>query len=483
MGILLVLFYGVLSIPVTKPITVSGAVQKSFAWNRDEAWKALEARFRQARASGCPSVAPEIGQRFLEGNKHLEVMAGRQFGPDDRFFDRVEANLFQLGSLLAACPDRIGEYTRLVTSLRAAVKYQSRAWDVNEQAVRDRLYRLMYGGRTALEEVMLQAPGKAVSSVVIGTDEPSRTPSFQRAGITFHSGDILVSRGGAPTSSLIARGNDYPGNFSHIALLYVDEVTGTPRIIESHIERGIVISTVDEYIRDKKLRIMILRVRADHPLLIKDPLLPHRAAKMAFDEVKARHIPYDFEMNFHEPSKKFCSEVASYAYGSMGMKLWNIVTTMSSPGLVHWLSDFGVRYFKTQAPADLEYDPQIVVVAEWRDRDALWQAHVDNAVIDALLEAAEKGARLDYAWYLLAPARLAKAYSMLLNLFGKAGPVPEGMDAATALKSIALDKMHARLKKEVLARAGSFEKSNGYRPPYWELVQLARQSRGKQQPK
>lgn len=481
LGIALGVLYLVLSIPVTDTVRVNGAGKKSFAWNQDEAWRALEAKFRQARSSGCPSVTAEIGQRLLEGNNQLAVMASKQFSPAEQFFDGVEANLFQLGPLMAACPERIKEYAQLTTSLRAAVKAQSRQWDVREQAVRDRLYRLLYGGRTALEEVMLQAPGKDMPAVVIGTDEPSQAPSLQRAGITFHSGDILVSRGGAPTSALIARGNDYPGNFSHIALLYIDEATRTPSLIEAHIERGVVISSLEEYIKDKKLRIMVLRVRTDHPLLIKDPLLPHRAAKMAFDEVKARHIPYDFEMDFREPSKKFCSEVASQPYNAMGITLWNIITTMSSPGLVNWLSDFGVRNFVTQAPADLEYDPQLVVVAEWRDREALWMAHVDDAIIDSLLEGADKGDRLTYSWYLLAPARLAKAYSMLLNRFGKVGPVPEGMDAGTALKSMTLDSKHQRLKQAVMAKADVFEKNNGYRPPYWELVKIAREARGAQQ--
>ncbi len=482
LGIALGALYLLLSIPVTDTVRAKGAGKKSFAWNQDEAWRALEAKFRQTRSSGCPNASQEIRERLLEGDKQLAAMAVRQFGPADTFFDGVEANLFQLGPLMAACPDSAGEYAKLVTSLRAAVKVQSRQWDVREQAVRDRLYRLLYGGRTALEEVMLQAPEEAMPAIMIGTDEPSRTPAFQRpGGIVFHSGDILVSRGGAPTSALIARGNDYPGNFSHIALLYVDEATHTPSIIEAHIERGVVISSLDEYIKDKKLRIMVLRLRADHPLLIKDPFLPHRAAKMAFDEVKTRHIPYDFEMNFNEPSKQFCSEVASNAYSSMGVTLWNIITTMSSPGLVNWLSDFGVRNFVTQAPADLEYDPQLVVVAEWRDREALWKAQVDNAIIDSLLEGADQGDRLTYDWYLLAPARLAKAYSMLLNLFGKVGPVPEGMDSATALRSMALDKRHERLKKAVLARADAFEKNNGYRPPYWELVKIAREARGIQQ--
>ena len=465
--------YLLLSIPPGAAPKMQGAGKQSFAWNQNQVWQALEAKFRNARMSGCAVTSAEISQHLQEGNRQLAALAGNQFGPSDPLFDAVELNLFNLGPLMAACPEHISEYAKLVISVRDAVKLQSREWDVHDRKVRDRLYRLLYGGRTALEEVVLQAPKDSISAIEPGTSEPSQTPSFRRAEVEFHSGDVLISRGGAPTSALIARGNDYPGNFSHIGLLYVDETTHTPSIIEAHIERGVVISSLEEYLKDVKFRVMAMRVRADHPLLVKDPMLPHKAAKMAYDEVKRRHIPYDFEMNFKEPSKQFCSEVASHVYDSYGVTLWNIITTMSSPGIVNWLGDFGVRYFETQAPADLEYDPQLVVVAEWRDRAELWNDHVDNAVVEAMLEQADRGYRLGYDWYLLAPARLAKAYSMLLNRFGKVGPIPEGMSADVALKSLTLDKLHKRMKEKVLAAASSFEQKNGYRPPYWELVRMA----------
>ncbi len=470
---MLFLSHGMLSIAAEDTPRKIGAGKTPFAWNQNEMWQALETRFRDARAAGCPGAASEIEQRLQEGNRQLTVMAGGQLEPADQIFDAVESNLFSLGPLMAACPGRIDEYIKLITSVRNALKKQSIKWDVSDRKVRDRLYRLLYGGRTALEEVMLQAPKDSFPAIVAGTNELSKTPSFQRPGGDLHSGDILVSRGGAPTSAFIARGNDYPGNFSHIALLYVDETTHMPSIIEAHIERGVVISSLEEYLKDVKLRIMVMRVRADHPLMVKDPMLPHRAAKMAYDGVKNGHTPYDFAMDFKEPSKQFCSEVASQAYSAFGINLWSITTTMSSPGVVTWLGDFGVRNFETQAPADLEYDPQVSVVAEWRDRDALWQAHVDDAIVDAMLEGADRGDRIIYPSYLLVPAGLAKAYSVMLNSFGKVGPVPEGMNVGPALRATELDKMHKRLRQEVLASAVLFEEKNGYRPPYWELVRIA----------
>ncbi len=476
MGIIAVLIvYIILSIPGWNTPQAVGSGKTSFAWDQNQMWETLEAGFREARAAGCTSVNPQVRKGLQEGRSHLMMLAGREFDPSDPLFNSVEANLFGLGPLVAACPDNLEEYSSLVTSLRDGVKRLSRTWDVRDKMVRDRLYRLLYGGRAALEEVMLQAPDNSSPAILHGIKEPSQTPSFTHGDVVLHSGDILVSRGGAPTSALIARGNDYPGNFSHIAFLYVDEQTGIPSIIEAHIEQGVVISSLEEYLKDVKLRIMVLRVRSDHPLLIKDSLIPHQAAKLAYDEAVTQLIPYDFEMDYNEPTKRFCSEVASHAYASYGVTLWNIITTMSSPGVVDWLGDFGVRQFTTQAPADLEYDPQLVVIAEWRDITTLWDDHVDNAIIEVMLEGADRGDRLSYDWYLLAPARLLKAYSAVMNHLGKEGPVPEGMSAVTAVKSQWLDKNHKQTKQKVLAAAELFKNENGYRPPYWELVNITRE--------
>jgi hypothetical protein len=262
-----------------------------------------------------------------------------------------------------------------------------------------------------------------------------------------------------------------------VALLYVDDKTGAPGIVESHIEVGVVVSTVEDYIKDKKLRVMVLRLRPDIPPMKADPMLPHKAAKRAYDEVKSRHIPYDFEMDYREPSKWFCSEVASWAYRQVGVELWQGTTRMSAPGVVKWLSYFGVTHFETQAPADLEYDPQLSVVGEWRDPETLWKDHVDNAVVEAMLEGADEGDEIPAPWWKLAPVRLAKGYSVVVNLFGGVGPVPEGMDSTAALRNLELTSMHEKIRDRVLVQAAAFQEKQGYRPPYWELVRMANQAR------
>jgi hypothetical protein len=466
---LLVLLYLPDPVPVVPPPVAS----EPFTWDQDELWAALEARFNEARKSGCAAASDELARELGALDGHIDWLQNHASTPEHARYDDLEKSLFLAGSLSGACPQTMSLLVNSVTRLRTALKVRSRDWDMSRASTRHRLYRLLYGSRTLVEEILLQGNGGGLPAIMHGIDEPSQSPAANVAGIELHSGDILVSRGGAPVSALIARGNDYPGNFSHIALVHIDD-NARVRVIEAHIEVGVTVSSLDDYLADKKLRIMVLRL--DHTLaaLGDDPLLPHRAASFALDEANSRHVPYDFAMYYDEPSQKFCSEVASAAYDEFGVSLWRGLTSMSARGVTSWLSRLGVEQFETHGPTDLEYDPQLVVVAEWRDPATLFDDHIDNAIIDAMLEGAERGDELDYDYRALPLARLAKGYSLFLNVFGKAGPIPEGMSATRALRAQWLEARHASMKDGVKARVASFRQDKGYTPPYWELVAMAR---------
>ncbi len=474
--LVLTLVYLALLIPDSEPPAPPAGPADPFVWNQDEYWSLLQARFVAARELDPAVLADSIQLGLAEAAALLDSCHRHRLEPASPLLSKLERTIFELAPWLAAQTNYLPEFLQVHNRLRRIVKDQSRHWDMSLPQTRDRLYRLLYGARTAAEETMLQHQATALPALLPATDEPSGAPSAEILGVTVHSGDILVSRGGAPTSALIARGNDYPGNFSHVALVHVAEDTWEVSIIEAHIERGVAVATVDEYLRDTKLRILMLRLRADHPALLIDPSLPHRAATIALKRAHREHIPYDFEMDYRDPTRLFCSEVVSAPYAQLNIRLWMGMSNISSPGVRSWLAAFGVVHFKTQEPSDLEYDPQLRVVAEWRDPETLRKDRLDNAVIDAMLESAEAGERLTYDRYWLPLARLAKAYSMFRNLLGGVGPVPEGMSATAALKNDRFSQQHTAIKQRLLILVDEFHDKRSYRPPYWELLRLARQA-------
>ncbi|HPF60504.1 MAG TPA: YiiX/YebB-like N1pC/P60 family cysteine hydrolase [Gemmatimonadales bacterium] len=469
-----VLLGALLAVPSGAPSgDVTPSSGRPFVWDRDTTYEALQYRFEAARTAGCSGVAA-TDSAFVGLTSAVDaVSSAAALSVGAPSLDSLEHRLFTVGAIVAACPARQAEYLALAAQAREAVKRHSRAWDMTRTETRDRLYRALYGTRAAIEEVLLQQPAASFALSEEPT-APSAAPSAVVHGVTLHSGDLLVSRGGYPTSALIARGSDYPGNFSHVALVHVDQDSHEVLVIEAHIERGVAVATAEVYLADKKLRVLVLRPRADLPALRRDPLLPHRAASAMLDRGRAEHIPYDFAMDYSDPSRLFCSEVASATYATQGVTLWTGISTITAPGLRRWLGGFGVTHFETQEPSDLEYDPQLVTVAEWRDPAALRGDHIDNAVTDAMLEGAERGDVISFQWWQLPAARLLKGYSVVREALGGVGPIPEGMSAAAALRNKAYTTRHRELAVAVDAAATAWEAERGYPPPYWVLVQLAR---------
>lgn len=457
--------------PEPRELAVAGGTP--FAWRQDARWEALERQFVEARLAGCAATEPAIESHLADLERALLSIDDARFGPLDAAWETTEHLLFEAAPLVAACPTHLPELARLQGRLRDLAKRLSASWDLAAPSTRDRLYRVLHGGRAAVDEAILQAPSH-LPEVLPGEDVPSSTPSRVVHGVRIHSGDLLLSRGTAPTSALIARGNDYPGSFSHVALVHIPFDDGAASLIEAHIERGVAIASAEDYLADAKWRLLVLRARPELPALQRRPLLPHRAASAALAEAHARRIPYDFAMDFGDPSRMFCSEVASWAYATQGVKLWMGVSRISSPGLARWLGAFGVRHFETQEPSDLEHDPQLAVVAEWRHPEGLRQDHLFSAVAEVLLEAAEGGAMIPVPRGQLALARLAKVWSWTLNRIGRVGPVPEGLSATAAVRNREFSRLHRESVRRLAARSNELEAQQGYPPPYWQLVRLAR---------
>ena len=233
----LVVLYLVLLIPDSEPQASLAIEHEPFVWNQDELWSSLEQQFSEARASGCSSLTSAIDREISEIRQLLESISSSRARPDDSRFQAVEDSLFRLSPTIAACPDRLRELMWIFDETRYVTKRQSEHWEMNSIEVRQRMYRLIYGGRAAVEEVVLQANTEQVPVVVTGREVVSKTPSVEMLGMTIHSGDMLLSRGAASYSALIARGHDYPGNFSHVALVHIDG-NGTPSFIEAHIIGG-----------------------------------------------------------------------------------------------------------------------------------------------------------------------------------------------------------------------------------------------------
>ena len=447
----------------------------AFRWDADALFTELEAKFERAGGTDLAAATATVETLAAEGERLLAGLAG-QSEPSHDELALLATLQFELAVQGAAHPSLLPSVQDFLIEARVALLDAASAW-LPDRRAHEALYRVLFGGRIALDEALIQAGPTTLPQLVVIEDVPSAAPSVVIEGVRIHSGDILLSRGGAPTSALIARGNDFPNTFSHVALAHVNAATGKATVIESLIETGSVLTSVEGYLEAKRHRILVLRLDDTHPAVVADPLVSHQAAEAMLARVRDGHMPYDFAMDWRDPGEAFCSEIVFHAYRERGVDLWPLRSAMSAPGLVAWLAAMGVREFNSLVPSDVEYDQQLRAVAEWRDAPALMDFRLDNAITDALLEEAERGATLGYAWFALPVARLLRGYSVLRSAVGATPTIPPGMGPSTALRVDALvSRIHPPLKENLVARAAGFRVERGYEAPYWSLVELARES-------
>ncbi|MDD2929946.1 MAG: YiiX/YebB-like N1pC/P60 family cysteine hydrolase [Sideroxydans sp.] len=459
------------------PLSVAATPAASFSWQRDAFFQTLEQSFEQARQQPLEQVRARFALQVEQGRHLLAAIRLAKNSVPFAELRRLEEVQFYAAALAAAHEQLMIEALGFVTDTRLTVLRAATHWPTGNPEVHSAIYRVVYGGRAALDEAWVQHQGNGLPAITQFEDIPSATPSVLIEGVRVHSGDIILSRGDAPTSALIARGNPYPANFSHVALVHVDEITGVATVVESLIERGAVIKTAAEFLKENRHRLLLLRLRPENSVLQQDQMAAHRAAGNMLERIKAKHIPYDFSMNWNDDSKMFCSEVAYHAYRSVGVDLWADKQKLESPGLIRWLGDMGMKHFTTIMPSDIEYDPRLAPVAEWRNLETLRYDRLDNVTLDVLLEAAERGDRLGYSPLSTLPGGAVKLWSKLKSVVGLSPNIPDGMSVSTALRVRSLIKnVHPKLRAAIADAEMKYRKEHGYPAPYWALTTLARQA-------
>jgi hypothetical protein len=194
------------------------------------------------------------------------------------------------------------------------------------------------------------------------------------------SGDVLISRGNAFTSAAISRLGDTSSQFSHMAMIYIDDETKKIHTIEAHIEVGVVTAELEKYLTDGKVRSALYRNR-DHERAAK-------AAKLIFDlanraTADGANIPYDFKMDISDRSELHCSEVIDYAFELADPKSTRIPSFLNSFHLSspYFMSQLGISTKTSFVPGDLEIDPQFELVAEWRNFSSMADTRYKDAVL------------------------------------------------------------------------------------------------------
>ena len=327
----------------------------------------------------------------------------------------------------------------------------------------------------------LEVPFPAQSEIEVPSYLPFTTllnPSIESAP-GFRSGDVLLSRGNAAASALIARMANEDTQFSHMALVYVDPKNGQAWTIEAHIEFGSIVTPLDEWLADGKSRTMIFRY--------KDEGVAHRAAAWMFSRVapsyrSGKSIEYDFPFDMKDHAKLFCSEVVREGYehatrGEVLVPLFPSKIAMRNRDLMDRLGIFQSVSF---IPADIELDPRFEVIGEWRDFKKLPDVWLKDAILTSIYTWLERdGYRFDPGLWLNTKGMIAKGIRSVGLIKDR---MPSYMPREIVVLNVLVDGMVEEFQTRVREREAETLAHGGFPMTYYEILTLLEQMKSREGP-
>jgi hypothetical protein len=265
-------------------------------------------------------------------------------------------------------------------------------------------------GESLIGFAKLKKKEKPISTLSGGFPNLLIHAPIKKSDVELKSGDVLVTRGNAHTSSAIAQFGVENSPYSHNVLIYIDPVSGKKFGLQSLIEDGLVIHDLEKILNEGYGRVTLMR----HP----DAQLAHKAAsivyELAFQAMLERQktgkttMPYDFTMEIFKRdqtgkyildpvtgkkipdySNVFCSKVIVLGFerASRGQfipgKYWNRLPQQTNG---EFLSMLGVTANDTFLPSDLEVDTRFDIVADWRDYRVTPDLRIRESVSYALFD-------------------------------------------------------------------------------------------------
>ena len=196
--------------------------------------------------------------------------------------------------------------------------------------------------------------------------------------LEFKSGDMMMTRTSSFVSAVIARIGDEDGQFSHAAMIYIDN-NGQIYVMESLIEEGVKISPFGEWKKkNHHARAVLFRYHDEK----EGRNVANRLYQYIQLQLKSKgEIPYDFHMNDRDQSEIYCAELVQFGFNHSN--IYTIPTFRSSYKRLEnhpFLKELTIHTYEGFAPSDLEVEPHINLVAEWRNYDETRDARMEDAI-------------------------------------------------------------------------------------------------------
>ena len=421
-----------------------------------------------------PPAAPSHLQADLE---HLEVLAHAPvYAHDglianlDEIYGRIAGAHFSdydIAEITKAAPDLMYRLFDLRMALRAnADQYRQRGLMSAAAAAKLRdCMRILRYVTDLLGEIAAGHPrtneGDAPRRAFTGGNRSTLVnwAFYDGKDIVFRAGDVVVMRGHAHNSAAIARIGDVDSQFSHAAIVHIDEA-GRHWMVESLIEDGAIINPLAHSIGHGIARAALYRHR--------DAALAAKAGTLAYEHVAAsrkplaRRILYDFTMRLDKRRRLFCAKLVRLAYqkasgGTVNLPSYPTHIVMKNRD---FLNRIGVKAAETFAPADMDVEPRFDLVAEWQDYRETSNLRLQDFTMDKLFE-----------WMEQYHYRFEETFMVrLVSMFGRLAA--HLSDGAKEFIASVVPKVPINMPRKTVAAVAMLHKTA--EPIYHELQELER---------
>jgi len=192
------------------------------------------------------------------------------------------------------------------------------------------------------------------------------------------TGDVLITRAPKLSSAGVAHFCAEGGQYSHTLVVSV-EPDGV-HVVAAYMEHGATTQKLEDFLRENHCcRIAVVRhVDGD---------LAEEVGRAAFRRIAhGPQVPYDDVFDSNDPGELYCSEIPRWAYGELVGREPTLPRHPSPSGrrarsAIH--ASIGVDVPWLCSPVDYLVDPNLRLVAEWRDPAAIQLMRRQDAAIEA----------------------------------------------------------------------------------------------------
>lgn len=389
--------------------------------------------------------------------------------PTDYFIPKSESEK-QL--LISQRDELINDLFRIKVTLRKKLKDFEEEKTISDEcikAIRRGIRYARFSEEFLIEYLQSQNFYKDYTNKIFEKKFPFTVSNPDYPDFKIQAGDVMLVRGKAYVSAMIARMGDEEAQFSHLAIVGSDNKNNL-YVVESLIQQGVITTPLQKWLNQEESRVVLFR-QSDKELAKKAALAIYNKASEHLKKGSA--IKYDFKMDYNDHSEIFCAEVISWAYelaSDNQYKIPRYMTHVSKFKNTNYLKELGLTSDVLFEPADIEVDTRFDLIAESKFMPLTRQVRLQDSVMTSVYNwMIQKG----YDFHTNVEINVKGFLAKIIRQFGLIkDKIPAYMPIKTINTTLKFEAVATTLEKNIYEKEKEFFKTHGYSLAFKDMLKI-----------